>query len=321
LYEITRILLLSAHLLTVNVAAGGPVICLWLEWRKGKRSSDATRYMAAGSLVCLLVGGVLGVALGAMEWDGKYRDVWMNQLWWKVFFAVLEFLFSGILLLAYWLWRKRENPSTWLSIARSFLLFVAATNLLYHFPTLFFNGQRLLDTGSNRGALSNAEFRTMLLTGETPALAVHVALASVAVAGLALAHLALRWERTGRNDDAQWVAISGARWALGATLLQLPVGLWVLVSLPTTMQNELVGSNPLGLVVFASGLVAALWLTRELVTISMGEWQRAGIIRAMLGMLLTITLMTASHDIARQKRQVSRAAETSSATIDVAPRS
>jgi hypothetical protein len=273
--------------------------------------------MAAGSLLCLLAGGVLGVALGMLEWDGQYQNVWLDQLWRKVFFGVLEFLFSGTLLLAYWLWRKREQSPKWLAAARSFLLFVAATNLLYHFPPLFFNGQRLLDTGLYDGEVSSAEFRRLLLSGGTPALTVHVVLASIAVAGLALSHLALRWGRTGRSDDAQWVAVAGARWALGATLVQLPVGLWVLISLPTSMQNELVGNNTLGIVVFASGLVAALWLTRELVTISIGEWQRTGIIRAMVAMLLTVTLMTASHDIARQKRQASRPPVTSSAAPNI----
>jgi len=277
--------------------------------------------MAAGSFLCLLLGGALGILLGLLEWDAKYQDVWMEQLWRKVFFGVLEFLFSGILLLAYWLWGKRDSSPNWLAAARSLLLFVAATNLLYHFPPLFFNGQRLLDSEADGGQLSSSEFRQLLVSGETPALTVHVVLASIAVAGLALSHLALRWGRTDRSDDAQWVAVAGARWSLGATLLQLPVGLWALVSLPTSMQNELVGNNPVGLGVFASGLLAALWLTRELVSISMGDWQRTGIIRAMLAMLLTVTLMTASHDIARQKRRINQDPATSSAEPFIIPRS
>jgi hypothetical protein len=307
LIEIVRILLLSTHLLSVNVAAGAPILCMWLEWRAGSTSREAARFVASASLTCLLIGGLLGLSLGLLGWDSNYQRVWAGQLGRKVFFAICELLFSTALIAVYWFWQKREGAPRWQSVARSLLLFVASTNLLYHFPALFFNGQRLLDVPDAAGELSSAEFRRMMYSGETPALIVHFTLASIAVAGLALAHLALRWQRLNRIADAQWVAVAGCRWSLVATLLQIPVGLWTLVALPWSMQNELLGSNPIGLIVFASALAAALWLARELVSVSMGEQERGPLLRAMVAMVVTVVLMTASHEIARGKRRASNA--------------
>ncbi len=303
LYEITRILLLTAHLLCVNVASGAPLLCIWLEWRRSRTSGEAIRYLASGSVLGLLIGGAIGLLLGLLEWDASYQNVWTVQLGRRVFFGVLELLFSAALLAIYWFWRKRDEAPAWLSAARTLLPLVAATNLMYHFPLLFFSGQRLLDQPTDSAPLTGAEIRSLMFSGEIPALTVHFIVASVAVAGLMLAHLALRWGRLGREEDARWAAVAGGRWALGATLLQLPVGLWTLVALPRPMQNELVGSNPVGLVLFASSMVAALWLTRELVNLALGEADRKTIMRSATAMLLTITLMTSAHEIARGKRQ------------------
>src|SRR5690606_30148784 len=146
-----------------------------------------------------------------------------------------------------------------------------ATNLLYHFPALFFVGQRLIDRAGEATPLSSSEFRGEMFSGEVPALIMHFTLASVAVAGGYLMHLAFRMRRHGRADDAQQAASWGARGAVGATLLQLPVGVWGLVPCPRPMQNELLGNSMLGLALFGMAMLTALWLTRELVSISMGE--------------------------------------------------
>jgi hypothetical protein len=312
LLALVRIVLLSAHLIAVNVAAGSPLICIWLEWRRGAVWCDATRFLASVSLLGLLTGGLFGLIIGVIEWNDHYANVWGNLLWHKVFFAVLELLFSAALLTVYWIWTKRADPPGWLSAIRSLLLLVAATNLIYHFPPLFFVGQRLIDQPAEEGPLSSADFRASMYSGETPALIVHFGLASIAVAGLALAHLALRWRRLGRVDEADAVAVAGGRWALVPTLLQLPVGLWVLVSLPRPMQNELLGTSVLGLIVFGGALLSALWLSRELVSLAMGETDRGPLLRSMIAMLVTIVLMTTSHDLARSRRQASSAVVTTS---------
>jgi hypothetical protein len=129
---------------------------------------------------------------------------------------------------------------------------------------------------------------------------VHFALASVAVAGIVMLGLALRWSRHGRpEDEVAAVARRGAAWALAPTVAQLPVGMWALTMLPREMQSKLLGYDLAGIVAFGLALAAAVWLARELMSIAAGETQRPNLIRAMSAMLLTVLLMTAAHEIAR----------------------
>jgi hypothetical protein len=174
------------------------------------------------------------------------------------------------------------------------LAILASTNLLYHFPVLFSVAARLYDQGQTTGpTIRGADFRQLMSVGETPGLAVHVALASVAVAGVLLLGLALRWQRSGDEAAAERLAVFGGRWALVPTLVQLPVGLWTLAALAPQSQVRIMGANTTGILLFVAAMVAALWLTRELAGVAQGESSRPALIRSMAAMLVTIVLMTA----------------------------
>ena len=68
---------------------------------------------------------------------------------------------------------------------------------------------QLAEAGETSGErIGGAAFRRLMIAGETPALAVHVVLASIAVAGIGSAGLSLRRLRSG--DEACRVKI--ARW-------------------------------------------------------------------------------------------------------------
>jgi hypothetical protein len=141
-----------------------------------------------------------------------------------------------------------------------------------------------------------------MIVGETPALSVHVALASIAVGGVLLLGLALRWLRQGDVAAAGRIAICGGRWSLAATLVQLPVGLWTLTALSPPAQARLMGSSAIGLLLFIGSLTAALWLTRELASVALGETARPVLIRSMAALLITVLLMTAMQRQTRPHR-------------------
>ena len=63
------------------------------------------------------------------------------------------------------------------------------------------------------------------------------------------------------------------------------------------------GSNGTATVLFLSGIVAALWLLRELVSIAMGETARGNLIRAMSAMVVVVVLMTGTHQFAKARAQ------------------
>jgi hypothetical protein len=93
----------------------------------------------------------------------------------------------------------------------------------------------------------------------------------------------------------------GGWWALVPSLLQLPVGLWLLSALPADEQTRLMGSSTIAIVLFVGGVAAALWLINDLAHLSLGEFRRGLVARAIMAMGLTVLLMTAMQAVARDR--------------------
>jgi hypothetical protein len=173
--------------------------------------------------------------------------------------------------------------------------------LLYHFPALFIVAGKLLEAGRTSGpSIRGAKFQQLAWSGEVPALVIHVVLASLAMAGLMLLGLALRWMK--RDEEPAAVAkvgVWGGRWALGASLAQLPVGLWTLLTLPGDVQSRLMGTHLAGTLLFLAAMLAVFWLLRELAAVALGEVTRGTIMRSMSAMLVVVVLMTAMQQQVR----------------------
>ena len=99
-------LLLAAHLLCVNVAAGGPLVAAWLDWRgRGDEAAGrAAKWLAGWSIAGLLVGALLGVLIGWLKWDAEYRSLWTGPMSYKMHWAGIELIFSLVLMIGWWLW-------------------------------------------------------------------------------------------------------------------------------------------------------------------------------------------------------------------------
>jgi hypothetical protein len=306
--QIAITLLLAAHLLCVNVASGGPLVATWLDWR-GHRGDEAAAkaavYLARWSLAALLIGAALGVLIGWLKWDANYRALWLGPLSYKLHWAGLEAVFSLILLIVWWVTLPgRQGGTRFAFAARGLAAVLAATNLLYHFPLLFSVAARLQDGSQTSSArIGGAEFRQLMALGETPSLSIHVALASIAVAGIMLLGLALRLKRGGQEQRANRIALWGGRWAVVPSLLQLPVGFWTLTTLSPAAQSRLMGTDALTTLLFIAALLAAFWLISDLARIAMGESTKPILIRAMTAMLVTVMLMTAMQEHSRPFRQ------------------
>jgi hypothetical protein len=305
--QLFHILLLSLHLICMNVASGAPLACLWLEWKLRSKSDGAAKsaadYLAKMSVLTLLAGSLLGLVMGLMLWTPEYAAVWTKRLGHKMHWGGLELLFSLFILGGYWLWRKKSAASGVAGvIGKSTLLLFASTNLLYHFPPLFLIAGKLADAQeANLEPVERKMFVQVMLEGEIPALWVHFTFASLAIAGIMLLGLALRMGRRGAPaEEVSRVAIWGGYWGLIPSLFQLPVGLWVMSALPPASQSRIMGSSGLATVFFLAGIVAALWLLRELVSIAMGETARGNLIRAMSAMVVVVVLMTGTHQCAKE---------------------
>ena len=235
------VVLLALHLLCMNVSSAGPLLCIWLHWR-GTRNDDAgsvrmAREMAFWSVLSLVVGSLLGVAVGYLSMvSGDRRLVEILPLFRdKIGWGVLELLCSSVWMLGYWVWLKflppKRTVATWLH--RS-LAVLSATNLLYHFPPLL---TVMAQTSRGRYQIDEpvtaAAFRRLIYTPEVLAHTSHFLLASIAVSGVFL------WWLARRLDEPKPMYVQGARVALLATVLQIPAGIWLLTVIPAAAQSRL----------------------------------------------------------------------------------
>jgi len=310
-------LLLGSHLICLNVAAGGPLLAARLDWLAHRRRNPdvlaAARWLARVSLLAFFLGAILGLVLVVVRWSPEYRLLWTGPLRDKLFWATWEFLFS-LLLLVGWCWHLPRgcDTQTWRAAVRGFVAILATTNLLYHFPLLFGVARQLLDQRRLNGEpLPPAVFRSLMIQQGLPALAVHVALASLAMAGGVL--LVLAWSRLRERQavESQTLTAYGGRWALVSSLAQFPVGLWLLVTLPPTAQHHVLGGDAVATLLFVASLGAAVVLIFQLVHV-LSAPPTSGMLLAAAGTLVaTVLLMTALHQQARWAAQaVATAVET-----------
>ena len=279
------------------------MLCVWLEWwRPDALARKAAAYLGRNGLTMLVLGGLLGLVLGWMKWTPDYAALWTGPLAYKLHWGAAELMFSLALALLYWqLVRRGRQASLRARIGRGTVALLNATNLLYHFPPLFAVASKLAADASLSSAatIRGAEFRRLAWSGETPALVIHVILASIAVAGVMLLGLALRWQRKDESPArVSRVAIWGSRWALAASLAQLPVGLWTLAVLPAQAQAGLMGNGALATTLLVAAMLAVFWLLRDLASVALGETTRPLMIRSMAAMLVVVALMTAMQQAA-----------------------
>lgn len=290
-------LLLAAHLLAVNVAAGGPFVCIWLarRARRGDAAADrAGRLLARWTLDGLALGVILGLALAAMLW-------WLDQ---RAFFHALATIeprrlaFGGLemlffyALMAWYLAAWGRWQRGWF---HALIALAAGTNLVYHFPTLF----TVLAVIGERQISEPRAFVSWLTDGEVLARVMHFCLASLAVTGGALLIAARRMSVAGEasaDRAAQW----GAHLIFWPTLLQLPLGLWVLLSLPAPSLEALMGGDLWGTAWFALALLATLALLHQLAVAILSGVQATQMLRSVALLFVVVTLMVIARDRARR---------------------
>lgn len=85
----------------------------------------------------------------------------------------------------------------------------------------------------------------------------HFIVGSLAVAGLGLAILSRTWSREA-PDLAVWARRYGVKWFMGATAVQIFVGLWFLTSLPVGIRHLFLGGDALATAILVAAIALAL---------------------------------------------------------------
>ncbi|MBB75776.1 MAG: hypothetical protein CMJ75_14820 [Planctomycetaceae bacterium] len=292
LREFTLQLLLSGHLMCMNIAAAGPWLCILCEWQeaRGNQSAgQAGRHLALLACILLVVGTLPGLVLAWMLWDHGLSGA-LARVPSRFTFALWELLFSALLMGGHvaW-WRRNPLPTRRQRRLRCLLPFLAGGNSLYHFPLLL-----VVLAQASRGQLQQTgildpHFRELLLQGAVASRIGHFVLAAIAASGLAYAWCGLRCQP---DPGARQLVTTGGRLALAATLLQVPVGTWVLFELPHSAWDRLTGSDLAGSLFLWISLLASVWLLHTLTALALGDTSRKTLYTAIWAMLIVIFLMT-----------------------------
>ncbi|MFO0912453.1 MAG: hypothetical protein U0795_05830 [Pirellulales bacterium] len=305
---------LAAHLLSVNLAAGGPLAMVLIRGR-GPLSSHARvlgQRVIRWTMGAFLVGTLLGLILLAVLWWAD-PERWSQTLWPQFRGKLLWGAGQLVTFVVGWaladrVWRRQPDgaPMGWKFPA---LAIFSATNLLYHFPPLFTllasvqHGQLAFE-----GPLTAAAFRQWAFQPPTASLWVHVTLAAVAYAALVIAQLALSEPDPSPTTAApQSPDPAGVRWgqrgcqvAALLTVLQLPVGFWVFVSQPSNLQRQWIGGDSVSTVLLFAGVALTVYLLNQL---SEQFWATAdlpSVRRSLVIMTLIVLLMTGALSRARR---------------------
>jgi len=307
LLAILIVFVLAGHLLAVNLAASGPLVSLWFEWKVGrgdKTAAPAGAALSGYSLLALIVGGILGLGLAALVWNDLFHDA-MHALSRRVYFGVWELLFSLILMIGHYLWwRYRPEAKPVARITRGFIALLAGTNLIYHFPFLFIVAAQRVAAKAGPEVMTSADFRAAMAEPVVLATALHFILASFAVCGMFLMawgtfrlpqRLLTNSTDSDKKESVETEAFRLTRWgawlALIPTALQLVAGMLLVMQLPENRQQRLIGDDLVATALFAISLFASFGLMHLLASIAMGNKKPRMVKSAWAVLVLIIVLM------------------------------
>lgn len=310
--ELVIVALLSVHLMLVDLAMAGPLAALWLESGGSRSGSEKRvaiartmlRWSATSLAIAIVLGGVLLTLFWYSDRYENYFDAISKVPRSRLWSGLGELVFYYLCLGAHAFWLRRPPIGKPLRYFMRLLPVMAATDLMFHFPPLFAVISVLAGRPSQRGAietvLGRGDYYSLLIDAEVLSRVVHVWIAAVAVTGVAVM-IASRQIASEADEGTvviggeASIAVIGARWSLLATLLQVPVGLWLAFSMSEDARTAVFGGDVVATALFGISLLLTLQLLHSLASISLGEasarsiWKVAivmfAIVLAMVGVL------------------------------------
>ena len=92
--------------------------------------------------------------------------------------------------------------------------------------------------------------------------------------------------------DSQRIVAWGARLALGATLCQIPVDMWLIVKLSPDAQQRVLGADLVATGLLGLSIILSLGLLHHLSTLALGVPRKKNMVVAIAMVITLITLMT-----------------------------
>ncbi len=278
----------------------GPWFCIWLESR-GRRDDDplARRLdllIARWSLVAFFLGAGLGMALLGVSWLMGRADYFAAVRMVptdRLVYTLCELVFYYFCMVAYCrlAGRRIGSPSPRHPWTSQLLAIAAASNLMYHFPALF----TMLTVLSHRPewwhqTLDRSLYHELLTDPEVVSRVAHVWLAAIATVAVVVMLLATSVPQDQRPRGTR-LAASAAFGAFVASVLQIPVGLWLASALPESHDVPLWQADGYALALLAVAVGLTLLLCRQIAEVAFAGGDHAEARRAIVTLAVIVLLM------------------------------
>lgn len=250
-FEALSFVTFAAHLLFMNALLGGAIIALVSLLGRGGPGPDKGLSKRLPTILALTVN--LGVPpllfLQVLHGQFLYTSAVLMAVWWL---ALVSLVMLGYgLLYGHSLGFERLGGRRVLVLGLAVALLLAASFILSNVMTLMLRPEAWLAYFDNpRGTLLNLADPTLLPRW------LHFVTASLALGGLFAALMHRGRAREGEPGAAERVA-QGLRWFNRATLAQVVVGLWFLLSLPDNILLLFLGRSVFHTALLTAGLLAA----------------------------------------------------------------
>lgn len=310
--ETLTILILAAHIGSMNLASAGPLVGVWLGL--GGKTAGAFdeqafwgRRLIWWSLGALMLGMTLGGLLlllspGKGLWSALGR--FPVRTYWLAGAELVISLFCLVMLAANW---GRFAKRRWL---RPAMALFSSANLLYHFPPwMAVVGLVAADRHwTGESVIEHAQLLELMARGEVFALSIHFTIASFAIAGVATLGLVLRREPSGEiSEEGCSVARRAAAVAGVATVLQVPIGVWMLAGSATSARVALMGGEPIPSLALLGALTLTVFLLQRLLAVALGECERRYLRQILWVTACIVLLMATSLRLSRSAKPHSTA--------------
>ncbi|NMC48452.1 MAG: hypothetical protein GYA47_03330, partial [Desulfovibrio sp.] len=247
IFEALLLLTFTAHLLFMNVVLGGSIIALATGgWRDTPAAALAGTLPAALALTVNM--GVPPLLFLSVMFGGYlYTASVLSAVYWLSLIALAMAAYYLLYIYSYG-WKKGVSRAPAMAVAVAFLLCVSF---------IMSNTMSLLQRPAAWTAYFDNPGGTILNLDDPTFFPrwLHFVTASLAVGGL---YVALSNARAAGRDDAAATAKKalGLSWFTRATLVQIALGIWFLLALPTDVMLLFMGKSGLHTAVFLAGLAA-----------------------------------------------------------------
>lgn len=283
-FEVLLLVTFACHLLLMNVLLGGAVLALF-----GTRPSLGAGTQLAGRLPTTLALAVnLGVPpllfLQVLYGQFFYSAAILSAVFWMALAGVVMIVYGLLYVHAGRAKRGLFGGAAGLPLPLAVCGLLAASFILTNVMSLMIRPEAWTGYFLNaRGTILNLGDPTFLPRW------LHFVVASLAVGGLFVA--LLNYRASASDQQAAFRVRQGLRWFSVASLIQVGIGPWWLLTLPREVMLLFMGGSALHTTVFVGGLIGAVAI---LVTGFSGRIREA--VAALVG---TVLVMVGMRDLVR----------------------